>query len=44
MSEPAASTQVPTDHDQSLIRWFLSLSPGQRLDELDVRFREHHQV
>lgn len=36
MTAPARE-QVDSAHDESLIDWFLSLSPGERLAELESR-------
>jgi hypothetical protein len=36
MTDPAAE-QLGKVHDETLIDWFLSLDPGERLAELDSR-------
>jgi hypothetical protein len=38
----ASATPLPTEIDQSLIDWFLSLAPAERLAELESRLAFFH--
>jgi hypothetical protein len=41
---PARATQPNLEHDESLFDWFLSLTPEQRLAELESRVAFFKQV